>query len=102
MLFEIFSGIHRLHRHEGYIFPEGLLGGSREPFWESFASPWGVQRCSWEPLGALLASLGGLLRDVFGERPGCVFLYLVAIAGIFCLDILAYPGEIVFFDNIRS
>ena len=40
--------------------------------------------------------------DVFGERPGCVLLYIVAIAGIFCLDILAYPGGIVFFDNIRS
>ena len=55
-------------------------------FWESFVTPWGVQRCSWLPLGNLLASLGSLPGrpwDVFGERPGCVFLYLVAIACIF-------------------
>ena len=35
--------------------------------------------------------------DVFGERPGCALLCIVAIAGIFCLDILALPCEIVFF-----
>ena len=53
---------------------------------------------SWRLLGV---SQGGTW-DVFGERPPCVLLYLVAIAGFFYLDILAYPGEIVFFYNIRS
>ena len=83
----------------------GASGRLQKAFWESFARPWSVQRCSWEPLGALLASLAGLPGgpwDVFGQRPGCVLLYLVAIAGIFCLDIHAYPGEIVFFDDLRS
>ena len=56
---------------------------------------------SWCSPGVSWGSPGGPW-DVFGERPGCVLLYIVAIAGIFCLDILAYPGEIVFFDNIRS
>ena len=92
---QYFRRVHRLHRHEGYIFPEGLLGGSREPFGNHLR---GLGVCSGVP-GALLASLRGLPGgpwDVFGERPGCVLLYIVAIAGIFCLDILAYPGEIVF------
>ena len=67
--------------------------------------PWGRPKGSIGVSWGFLGCLGGLLGgpwDVFGERPGCVLLYIVAIAGIFCLDILAYPGEIVFFDNIRS
>ena len=96
---QYFRRVHRLHRHEGYIFPEGLLGGSREPFGNhlrglgvSSGVPGSLLVLSWRLLGV---SQGGPW-DVFGERPHCVFLYLVAICGIFYLDILAYPGEIVF------
>ena len=78
-------------------------------FWEAPESLLGIiceaLECPAVFLGVFWSSPGvsqGTPWDVFGERPHCVFLYLVAIAGIFYLDILAYPGEIVFFDNVRS
>ena len=64
---------------EALVCPAVLLGAS----WSSPGVSWG-------------GSQGGTW-DVFGERPHCVLLYLVAIAENFYLDILAYPGEIVFF-----
>ena len=58
----------------------------------SIGVPGSLLVLSWRLLGV---SQGGPW-DVFGERPGCVFLYLVAVCVIFYLDILAYPVEIVF------
>ena len=75
--------------------PESLLG----IICEALECPAVFLGASWCSPGV---SWGSGPWDVFGERPGCVSLYFVAIACIFCLDILAYPGEIVFFDNIRS
>ena len=107
MLFTIFSRVHRLHWHEGYIFPEGLLGGSGKPFGNhlrglgvSSGVPGSILVLSWRLLGVSQGSLGRVRGASWLCLP-CVFLYLVAIAGIFS-DILAYPGEVVLFDHIRS
>mgnify|MGYP006879296183 FL=1 len=66
--------------------PAVFLGAS----WCSPGVSWGSPRGPW---------------DVFGERAGCVFLVssciLLQLLAFFS-DILAYPGEIVFFDHIRS
>ena len=49
---------------EALVCPAVLLGAS----WSSPGVSWGSPRGPW---------------DVFGERPGCVFVYRVEIAGIF-------------------
>ena len=62
--------------------------------------PGGNLVLSWRLLGVSQGSLGRVR-----ERPGCVFLVssciLLQLLAFFS-DILAYPGEIVFFDYIRS
>ena len=63
--------------------------------------PGSILVLSWRLLGVSQGSLGRVREASWLCLP-CVFLYLVAIAGIFVSDILAYPGEIVFFDHIRS
>ena len=89
MLFRIFSRVHRLHWHEGYIFPEGLLGGSGKPFGNhlrglgvSSGVPGSILVLSWRLLGVSQGSLGRVRGASWLCLP-CVFLYLVANAGIF-------------------
>ena len=104
---EYFPRVHRLHWHEGYIFPEGLLGGSGKPFGNhlrglgvSSGVPGSILVLSWRLLGVSQGSLGRVRGASWLCLP-CVFLYLAAIAGIFS-GILGYPGEIMFFDHISS
>ena len=104
---EYFPGVHRLHWHEGYIFPEGLLGGSGKPFGNhlrglgvSSGVPGSILVLSWRLLGVSQGSLGRVRGACWLCLP-CVFLYLVAIAGIFFFFILVYAGAVVCFDLFR-
>ena len=81
---QYFRRVHRLHRHEGYIFPEGLLGGSREPFGNhlrglgvSSGVPGSLLVLSWRLLGVsqgVLAKFSGSVLVV----SSCIMLQLLA------------------------
>ena len=102
---EYFPRVHRLHWHEGYIFPEGLLGGSGKPFgnhWRGLGVSSGVPGSLLVVSWHLLRVSQGVLETCSGSvlvMSCCILLKLLLF---FRLDIIAYTGEIKFFDNIRS
>ena len=81
---QYFRRVHRLHRHEGYIFPEGLLGGSREPFGNHLRSlgvssgvPGSLLVLSWRLLGVSQGILGTCSGSVLVVS-SCILLQLLA------------------------